>query len=93
VLLRKKTGEQRITFRCGKGGSFALARELIVTPRGALAGGGILFGLPARLDEIIALKAPKCGINRAAGQAGDLHDIEAEAITKADGLEDESRAV
>jgi hypothetical protein len=43
MLLRKKTGEQRITFGCSEGGSFALARELIITPRGALAGERVLF--------------------------------------------------
>jgi hypothetical protein len=43
VLLRKKTGEQRITFRCGKSGSFAFACELIVTPGWALAGERVIF--------------------------------------------------
>ena len=93
MLLRKKTGEQRITFCGGESGSFALARELIVTPRGALIRESIFFGLPARLDEIVALEPPQRRVDRTAGQAGDLHDIEAKAIAKADGLEDESRAM
>jgi hypothetical protein len=93
VLLRKKTGEQRIAF-CGReGGGFALARELIVTPRRALVGEGVILGFPAGLDELVTLQAAERGIDRAAGQAGDLHDIEAEAVAKADGLEDESRAM
>ena len=88
-----KMCEQRITFGGGERGGFALARDLIVTPRGALAGEGVLFWLPVGLDEFVALKAAECGIHRAAGQAGDLHDIEAKAVAKAEGLEDESRAV
>jgi hypothetical protein len=93
VSLRKKTGEQGIAFSGSEGDGFAFARELIVTPGGPLIGRGILLRLPARLNQLITLEAPQRRIDRATGQSRDLHDIEAEAIAEADGLEDESRAV
>jgi hypothetical protein len=93
VLLRKKTSEQRIAFGSGEGGGLAFACQLIVTPRWPLVREGVVFGLPARLDEFIALEAAKRGVDRTARQPGDLHDVEAKAVPKADGLEDESRAV
>jgi hypothetical protein len=93
VLLRKKTGEQRIAFCSRKSGSFAFTRELIITPRGALVGEGVVFGLPPGLDEFIALESAEGWIDRAAREPGDLHDIEPKAVPQADRLEDESRAV
>jgi hypothetical protein len=93
VLLREKASEERISFGDGQRGGFAFTSELIVAARGALVCGSVLLGLPFRLDKLVAFEAAKRGIDRAAGQAGDLHDIKAEAIAEAESLEDESRAV
>ena len=46
-----------------------------------------------RLIEFVALEAAQRGIDGAAGQAGGLHHVEAEAVAEAERLEDEGRGV
>jgi len=51
---------------------------------------GFLLRFPLRGHEAVALEPPQCGIDSAAGQAGDLHNIQAKAEAEAECLEDES---
>src|SRR5687768_5259629 len=44
--------------------------------------------LPIRTDEPLALEPPKRGIDRPAGKARDVHDVEAELVTLRHGLKD-----
>jgi hypothetical protein len=86
-------GEEWVALGGGKGGGFACPGDFIIAACGALVGGGDVVGLPLGFDKLIALEAAERGIYGAAGQAGDLHDIEAEAVAEAEGLEDEGGAV
>jgi hypothetical protein len=86
-------GEEWVALGSGEGGGFAFACHLVIPARGALFGGGFFFRLPARFDEFVALEAAERGVDGAAGESGDVHDVEAEAVAEAECLEDESRAV
>ncbi len=93
MLLRNKTGEEWISLGGSQRGDFAFARDLIITAGRTLVGRGFFFGLPLGDNELVALESAECGIDGATGQAGHLHDIEAEAVAEAECLEDESRAM
>ena len=85
--------EQGITLGSGERRGLTFAGDLIISASGALLGGGLLFGLPFGLDELVAFQAAKRGIDGAAGQAGDLHDIETVTITEANCLKDQGRGM
>ena len=79
--------------RGGERGGLAGLRDLVIAARGTLAGGGFRVGFPLRFDEAITFEAAERGIDGAAGQASDLHDVEAKAVVEADGLKDERGGV
>ena len=93
ALLRDQVGEQRIPLRGGGRCGFAGAGDLIVAARGALFGGGFRLRFPVGLDQLVAFQAAQRGIDGAAGQAGGLHHVEAEAVAEAERLEDEGGGV
>ena len=86
-------GEQWVSLRSGQRGGLALAGDLIVAPGGALVEGGFFFRLPFGFDKFVALETPERGIHGAAGQAGDFHDVESEAVAERERFEDERRGV
>jgi len=63
-------------------------RDLVVASRRSLLALGDGGGFPAGADESGALEAAEDGIDRAAGEAGAIHDVESVAYTGGDGLED-----
>jgi len=65
----------------------------VVSASWPLLRGGINVRLPAGLHEFIAFKAAECRVNGTAGQTSNRHDVEAEAMTEAKRLEDQSRTV
>lgn len=86
-------GEERISLGRGKRCGFAFAGDLIIAPGRALAGGGFGFIFPLRFHERITLQPSQRRIDGAAGQTGNLHDIEAKAVSEAKRLQDERGAM
>jgi hypothetical protein len=93
MLLRNKMGKKWISLSGSERGGFALARDLIVTAGRTLVGRGFFFCFPLGGNKLVALETAKCRIHGTAGQTGDLHDIEAEAVAEAKRLEDKSRTM
>lgn len=93
VLLRGEAGEEGVALGGGEGGGFAGWGDVIVAAGWTPGGGGFGVGFPFGLDQTVAFEATEGGVDGSAGETGDVHDFEAEAVAEREGLEDEGGGV
>ncbi len=88
-LLRNKMCEQGVPLGRSQRSRLSFLRNFVVSPSGALLRRSLLFWLPLRLHKFIALQSPKCWVDGSAGEASNLHNVQAITVAETDCLENQ----